>query len=149
MTYISKHLSILSAGLLCALPLLNAQSTAEPFAGVERDDSRTATAIVPPIDTSVSPGNDQGTARPAAASKPLCSLSGVTQNPEGQPLAQVQVTVHSVADTSDRTVTSAADGSFCVANLRAGRYELTGKAEGFATTSATKVEVSDQQSATV
>jgi Putative beta-barrel porin-2, OmpL-like. bbp2/Carboxypeptidase regulatory-like domain len=169
MTCISKSLLIFSAGLLCAFPLLNAQSTAGSGAGPGRDDSPAETGspdtsgplikppdtlISPPIGTITGPANDQNPAKPTTAAKPLCSLSGVTQNPDGQPLAQVQVLVHGIlgdkqADTTDRTVTSAADGSFCVANLKPGRYELTGKTEGFATTSATKVDVADQQNAAV
>jgi hypothetical protein len=71
-----------------------------------------------------------------------CSLNGITRNAEGQPLADVQITVRAAAGTGHRTVTSASDGAFCVADLQPGKYELTAKAEGLGS-SATSVDVSD------
>src|SRR5579863_2516457 len=76
-------------------------------------------------------------------------LRGVTRGPDGQPLGAAEVTVHSVVENSDVTVTSAADGTFQLAALRAGQYQLTAKAAGYATASATTVDVTDQQAATV
>jgi hypothetical protein len=76
-------------------------------------------------------------------------LRGVTRGPDGQPLGAAEVTVHSVVDNSDVTVRSAADGTFQLAALRAGQYQLTAKAEGYSTTSAITVDVTDQQAATV
>src|SRR5580658_8752574 len=61
---------------------------------------------------------------------PLCSLTGVTRNSAGAPVADVQITVHSVAGSTDRTVVSAGDGVFCVADLQPGKYEVTAKLEG-------------------
>jgi hypothetical protein len=79
----------------------------------------------------------------------LTSLSGITKNSAGQPVAQAQVTVHSVADKMDRTVVTASDGSFTAADLKPGQYELTAKAAGLASASPTTVDVTDQQGPTV
>jgi hypothetical protein len=77
-----------------------------------------------------------------------CSLSGITRNADGQPLGDVQITVRA-AGTGDRTVTSASDGAFCVANLAIGKYELTAKAEGIGSSAPTSVDVSDPPGAPV
>jgi hypothetical protein len=46
-------------------------------------------------------------------------------------------------------VTSAGDGSFCVADLQPGRYELTAKLDGFSSPAPTPVDVSDTPGAPV
>ena len=75
------------------------------------------------------------------------SLRGVTRGPDGQPLPQTQVTVHSVADSSDLTVVSGGDGAFLVASLNPGQYQVSAKAEGFATLAAATVAVTNHQTA--
>jgi hypothetical protein len=75
------------------------------------------------------------------------ALRGVTRDPEGQPLPRTKVTVHSVAESSDLTIVSNGDGAFSIASLTPGPYQLTAKAEGFTTTSATAIVVTNHQTA--
>ena len=77
------------------------------------------------------------------------ALRGTTRDSDGRPLAQAQVTVHSVSEKYDLTIISGSDGTFSVASLKPGQYQLTAKAEGFATPSATPVDVTDQQTTNV
>jgi Putative beta-barrel porin-2, OmpL-like. bbp2/Carboxypeptidase regulatory-like domain len=79
----------------------------------------------------------------AAASDPDApgDIQGVTRNPSGEPLANATVTVHSVDEKSDRTVTCGGDGSFLVVHLKPGKYELTAKTEKFVSLNAAVVEL--------
>jgi len=77
------------------------------------------------------------------------ALRGITRDPDGQPLAQAQVTLRNVADKFDLTAVSGSDGVFLVGGLKPGQYRLTAKAVGFATASPALVNVADQQTATV
>src|SRR5215472_17349516 len=58
-------------------------------------------------------------------------LHGVTRNSQGLPLADAQVLLHSLEASTDRTALSGAEGSFSLANLSTGRYQLTASKEGF------------------
>jgi len=129
----SKGLFITSAGLFCALALLKAQSTV----GTPDDAFAVSGAMVLPRKLDVS------TAKP----KLLCSLDGLTQNLEGEPLGEVHISVHNVAGAMDRIITCAGDGSFCAADLQPGKYKLTAKTEGLVSSAPITAEVSDQQSA--
>jgi hypothetical protein len=75
------------------------------------------------------------------------ALRGVTWDPDGQPFAHAQVTVHSIADGSDLTVVSGADGAFAIASLNPGQYQVSAKSEGFATLAAAVVVVTNHQTA--
>jgi hypothetical protein len=55
--------------------------------------------------------------------------------------------VHSVADSSDLTVVSGSDGAFLVPSLNPGQYQLSAKADGFATSAAAAVTVTNHQTA--
>jgi Putative beta-barrel porin-2, OmpL-like. bbp2/Carboxypeptidase regulatory-like domain len=79
----------------------------------------------------------------AAASDPNApgDIQGVTRNPSGEPLPNATVTIHSVEEKSDRTVTCGGDGSFSIAHLKPGKYELTAKTEKFVTSSAAVVDL--------
>jgi hypothetical protein len=74
------------------------------------------------------------------------NIRGVTQDRSGSPLAQVQITVHSVDENTDRTVVSGGDGAFVVENLKPGHYQLTASKEGFGSSAAATVELVAQQS---
>ena len=75
-----------------------------------------------------------------------CRLSGIIRSPNGKPMAGVQVTVHSVAESIDQSVTSSGDGTFCVADdLKSGQYQVTAKEAGFVTAGPTTVDVSDNK----
>jgi len=58
------------------------------------------------------------------------TLRGVTLNPDGQPLPQAKISVHSCTDKYDLTVVSGTDGTFLIARLKPGQYELTAMAGG-------------------
>ncbi len=75
------------------------------------------------------------------------TLCGVTRDPHGQSLPQAQVTVHSVAESSDLTVVSGSDGAFLVATLHPGQYQVSAKSEGFATLAVAIVTVTNHQTA--
>jgi len=75
------------------------------------------------------------------------ALRGVTQDPDGRPLPQAHVTVHSVAERSDLTVVSGNDGAFSVASLNPGQYQVSAQADGFATVAASTIVVTNHQTA--
>jgi hypothetical protein len=79
----------------------------------------------------------------AGASDPNApgDIQGVAQNPTGQPLANATVTIHSVDEKSDRTVTCGGDGSFSVEHLKPGKYQLTAKTETFVSQNASVVNL--------
>jgi hypothetical protein len=68
-------------------------------------------------------------------------IQGVAQNPTGQPLANATVTVHSVDEKSDRTVTCGGDGSFSIEHLKPGKYQLTARTETFVSQNASVVNL--------
>ena len=68
-------------------------------------------------------------------------IQGVTRNPTGEPLANATVTIHSVDEKSDRTVTCSGDGSFLVAHLKPGKYQLTARTEQFVSPNASEVNL--------
>jgi hypothetical protein len=69
------------------------------------------------------------------------SIGGVTRDSaSGQPLAQVQITVHNIDKNADRNASSSVNGAFSIANLEPGRYEVIAAKDGFLKSSA-KVEV--------
>ncbi len=75
------------------------------------------------------------------------ALRGVTRDPDGQPFAHAQVTVHSMAEGFDLTVVSGSDGAFAIASLNPGQYQVSAKSEGFATLAAAVVVVTNHQTA--
>jgi len=73
-------------------------------------------------------------------------IRGVTASASGLPLPEVQVAMHNVEENADRTIISAADGSFAFENLKPGRYQLTARKEGFGSPPAATVELGAGQS---
>ena len=60
-------------------------------------------------------------------------LGGVTRDSASkQPLAQVRITAHNVNKGADHTAISGFDGTFEVANLEPGWYEVEAARDGFA-----------------
>jgi hypothetical protein len=65
------------------------------------------------------------------------TVVGVTRAPDGHPLPKAEVIAHNSADSSaDRTAVSASDGTYKLADLRPGRYEVTASKDGFRSVSA-------------
>jgi hypothetical protein len=63
-------------------------------------------------------------------------VHGVTLRPDGAPLAEAQVVIHSQRDNTDQSVVSGQDGAFVAVNLKPGRYQLIASKDGFLTSSA-------------
>jgi len=61
----------------------------------------------------------------------LTSLRGATRSADGLPIPGVHITAHRVEDSSDSTVTSGADGTFTVDELKPGQYRITASKPGF------------------
>jgi hypothetical protein len=72
----------------------------------------------------------------AGAQSNLGIVRGETRDPGGLlSLANAQVWLHSIDESSDRSVVSGSDGAFLVEDLKPGRYQLWATKEGFATSS--------------
>jgi len=65
------------------------------------------------------------------------TVVGVTRAPDGHPLPKAQVIAHNSADpNADRTAISASDGTYKLADLLPGHYEVTASKDGFRSVSA-------------
>lgn len=72
-------------------------------------------------------------------------IRGVTRSSTGEPLPEVQVTVHSVEEKKDWSVVCDRSGAFAVEKLKPGTYEITARKEGFITPIAAIVEVASER----
>ena len=73
----------------------------------------------------------------ASAQASLASVAGVTLNSTGnRPVAHVRVTAYNVSRGSESTAFSRADGTFNLAGLQPGLYELAAARDGFALSTA-------------
>jgi hypothetical protein len=61
----------------------------------------------------------------------LASLRGATRSVDGLPIPGVHIIAHRVEDNSDSTVTSGADGTFAVDELKPGQYRISASKAGF------------------
>ncbi len=61
----------------------------------------------------------------------LASLHGATRSADGLPIPGVHLTAHRIEDNSDSTVTSGADGTFTVDELKPGQYRISASKPGF------------------
>jgi hypothetical protein len=59
------------------------------------------------------------------------AIHGTTKDSGGKPVAGVEVSVHNMDDQSDPAVVSAADGSFALRRIKAGKYEVSAAHDGF------------------
>ena len=75
------------------------------------------------------------------------ALRGVARDIDGRPVPQAQITVHGAVEHSDLTVVSSGDGAFAIASLKPGQYQVSAKADGFATLAASAVVVMNHQTA--
>jgi Carboxypeptidase regulatory-like domain len=82
----------------------------------------------------------------AFAQSTFGDIRGTSRDQTDSPLGSVNVVVHNLDENTDRTATSENDGSFVVQNLKPGHYELRGTKQGFATSTAVKVELTARQS---
>jgi Putative beta-barrel porin-2, OmpL-like. bbp2/Carboxypeptidase regulatory-like domain len=75
------------------------------------------------------------------------SLIGVTLAPGGFSLAAVNIVIRNMSDSTGRQLVSDADGTFAAKDLPPGTYQITASKEGFATPSATTVEIATNRTA--
>jgi Putative beta-barrel porin-2, OmpL-like. bbp2/Carboxypeptidase regulatory-like domain len=113
-------LMVLVSAAVISQPLSAADGTDETLAGVA---ANVAVAV------------------PAAGKVPAGALIGVTLAPGGFSLAAVNVVIRNVADSTGHQLLSDSDGNFVIKDLAPGAYQITASKEGFATPSATTVEV--------
>jgi hypothetical protein len=79
------------------------------------------------------PTDSANNAAPASSG----AIGGIARDAaSGQPLATAQIVAHNTNNGTDRTAVSGADGSFAIANLRLGRYEMAVTKDGFVRSSA-------------
>ncbi len=74
-------------------------------------------------------------------------LRGMTRNLAGEPLAEVHVAVCNMNENSPQTTLSGLDGTFLVAGLKPGQYQITAQVDGYETELPIIVDVTDQQAA--
>jgi Carboxypeptidase regulatory-like domain len=73
------------------------------------------------------------------------SVRGIVQDSSGAPIPGAQVTLHSVDENTDRTVTSDDAGNYLFENVKAGQYSLRGSHSGFADTQLAGIGLSARQ----
>src|SRR5580698_3582012 len=64
-------------------------------------------------------------------SSALASLRGATRSVDGLPIPGVHIIAHRVDDSSDSSVSSGADGTFAVDELKPGQYRISASKAGF------------------
>jgi Carboxypeptidase regulatory-like domain len=81
----------------------------------------------------------------ALAQSTFGSVRGLAQDDTGAILPDTQVTLHSMDENTDHTVTTNADGNFTLENVKAGRYSVRAQHSGFAETVISGVTVAARQ----
>lgn len=71
---------------------------------------------------------------PVRAQSTFGSIRGNVQDPSGAAIPGAQVTLHSIDENTDRSVTSDDTGNYVLENVKAGKYSLNAKRTGFADT---------------
>jgi hypothetical protein len=69
----------------------------------------------------------------------------VTQNLAGEPLAQVRVAICNLDENTPHMTMSGNDGTFLVAGLKPGRYQITAMTDGYETELPVLIDAPDQQ----
>jgi len=82
----------------------------------------------------------------AHAQSTFGSIVGVVTDPAGLVVPGAQITLFSVEEKSTRQAMSDQDGAFQFMNVKAGRYEITAHADGFADIKLQSVELEARQS---
>lgn len=72
-------------------------------------------------------------------------IRGVTQSLAGEPLAKVRVAICNLDENTPHMTLSRDDGTFLLAGLQSGKYQITAHADGYETELPILVEVNDQQ----
>jgi len=81
----------------------------------------------------------------AGQAQPSASLHGTVRTAAGLPATGATVLVHNTGGSPDRTIAAGVDGSFATGNLKPGHYQLTASQPGFATSSASSLELAPGQ----
>src|SRR5580704_16180973 len=64
---------------------------------------------------------------------PVGIIRGVTRDPAGEPLAEVRVAICNLNENTPQTTLSGNDGTFLVAGLKPGKYQITAQSDGYET----------------
>jgi hypothetical protein len=81
----------------------------------------------------------------AAAQSTFGSIRGIVQDGSGAVIPGAQVTLHSIDENTDRKVTSDDTGNYILENVKAGKYSLHAKRDGFADSSINNIELNARQ----
>jgi hypothetical protein len=73
------------------------------------------------------------------------TLRGVVRTASGVPASGATVLIHSIEGNLDQTIVVGSDGTFEIAKLAPGRYQLTARMQGFADSSVSAVELTTGQ----
>jgi len=81
----------------------------------------------------------------AQAQSTFGSVRGVVQDDSAAVIPNTQVTLHSVGENTDRSVTADANGGFTIENVKAGQYVLHARLSGFSETVVNGINVEARQ----
>jgi hypothetical protein len=81
----------------------------------------------------------------ARAQSTFGSVRGTVQDSTGAGIPGTQLTLHSIDENTDRTVSSDPSGDFVFENVKAGKYSLRGHRDGFADTVVSGISVDARQ----
>ncbi len=81
----------------------------------------------------------------ATAQSTFGSLHGTVQDSSGAVIPRARVTVHSMTENTDRSLTTGDTGEFNVENLQPGQYKVIVHQEGFADTVVTSIALAARQ----
>jgi hypothetical protein len=86
-----------------------------------------------------------GMAAGAHAQSTFGSIRGIVQDGSGAVIPGAQVTLHSIDENTDRKATSDETGNYILENVKAGKYSLHAKRDGFADSSINNIELAARQ----
>jgi hypothetical protein len=73
------------------------------------------------------------------------SVRGVVQDASGAVVSDTEIVLHSTDENTERTVTADASGNFVLENVKAGKYSLHARHNGFADTVISGISVEARQ----
>jgi Carboxypeptidase regulatory-like domain/TonB dependent receptor len=82
---------------------------------------------------------------PAGAQSTFGSVRGIVQDNTNAVISDTQVVLHSLDENTERTASADASGSFIFENVKAGKYSLRARHDGFADTNISGISVEARQ----
>jgi hypothetical protein len=83
--------------------------------------------------------------RPVYAQSTFGSVRGTVQDSTGAAIPDTQLVLHSIDENTDRSFTADSSGNFLFENVKAGKYSLRARREGFAETVVADISVDARQ----